>query len=60
MPKKKKHVHSCRMGQSAPKSRSVGKKVSPLHKRVSKKALNEIYEKYYRSQLAALYRAIQE
>ncbi len=58
--KKKTHVHACNLGGENVREKShVGKKVSPLHnKNVDSKALASIYNKYYKDQVAALYRAI--
>jgi hypothetical protein len=57
---KKKFTHSVNMGTSAGKGkRTTGMNVSPLHnKGVSRKALTDIYNKYYRDQVSALYRAV--
>lgn len=51
--KKKRHSHSCNM--PGPNS---GKNVSPMHRGVTSKAITQMYNKYYRDQVAALYRAL--
>ncbi|MDP8299128.1 MAG: hypothetical protein P9L88_04420 [Candidatus Tantalella remota] len=58
--KKKTHVHACNLGSAEIRKKShVGKKVSPLHnKNVDSKALASIYNKYYKDQVSALYRAV--
>lgn len=59
--KEKKHIHSVDFGGSIyGKKRTTGKRVSPNHKSVKKKDLVEIYNKFYRDQVAALYKAIHE
>ena len=57
---KKKYTQSCSMGPAADATeRSSGKKISPLHNRgVNRKSLASIYDKYYRDQVAELYRAV--
>ena len=49
--KKKRHVHSV-----------VAKKVSPNHRSVKpeKKSIMEIYDRYYKEQVTALYKAVKE
>jgi hypothetical protein len=59
--KKKKYIQACEIGGSIyGKRRACGKKVSPLHRGVSSTNLREVYDKFYRDQVAALYRAIQK
>jgi len=56
---KKKNIHPVELGSSIyGKKRSTSKKVSPIHKSVSKKDLIKVYNKFYKSQVNALYRAI--
>ena len=40
------------------KKRSTGKKVSPNHRSVGKKDLVNVYNRFYREQVADLYRAV--
>ena len=54
--KKKGFVQSCEI--AGMKKRSTGKKVSPNHKSVGKKDLVSIYNRFYRDQVADLYRAV--
>lgn len=57
--KKRRHVHFCEFGNDLPKhGTSTGKKVSPLHNSKKTVTLKGIFERYYRDQVAALYRAI--
>jgi hypothetical protein len=57
--KTKKHTHACNLGDPVGSRRtSIGKKVSPLHKGADRRALSEIYDKYYKDQVSALYRAV--
>ncbi|MEA3489414.1 MAG: hypothetical protein U9R44_03605 [Candidatus Omnitrophota bacterium] len=59
MRKKKNYVQSCDLSGSVKGKRNQPcKKVSHLNKRVSKKILRDIYNKYYRNQVADLYRAV--
>ena len=57
--KTKRHVHSLNLGDGtfAPK-KSTSKNVSPNHKSVSRKELITVYNKFYKNQVAALYRAV--
>jgi len=58
---RKKHVHSCELdGSFYGKKRTTGKKVSPNHRSVSKKDLVKVYNKFYKDQVAALYKAIHQ
>ena len=61
MKKKKKYVHAVKLSTSN-KSRkgSTSKKVRARYKNVDKKALSEIFDKYYKNQVSALYRAVQD
>jgi len=54
--KKKGYVQSCEI--SGMKKRSTGKKVSPNHKSMGKKGLVNVYNRFYRDQVADLYRAV--
>jgi hypothetical protein len=54
---KKKFVQSCNMNG---KLRTKEKKAAPSRTNVSKKALTEVYNKFYRDQVTALYRAISD
>lgn len=57
--KTKKHIQACVIGGSMyGKSTSASKRVSPMHKSVDPKALRMVYDKYFRDQAAALYKAI--
>ena len=59
MKKIRKHTHACNLGAPAGnRKNSIGKKVSPLHKGVDRRALSEVYNKYYKDQVSALYRAV--
>ena len=58
---KKKYIQSCEFGGSIyGKKRTTGKKVSPNHRSVSKKDLVRVYNKFYKDQVAALYKAIEK
>ncbi|MGB2601168.1 MAG: hypothetical protein WBD00_07690 [Candidatus Omnitrophota bacterium] len=52
---KKKFVQSCNMSG---RTRANEKKSRPSRTKVSKKALTDVYNKFYRDQVTALYRAI--
>ncbi len=59
--KKKRFIQACEIGGSIyGKKRSRGKKVSPLHRSVNNGSLREVYDRFYKDQVAALYRAIQK
>ena len=59
MRKPKKHIHECRIQRRVmSKGTLAGKKVSPLHKGVDRRALSEVYKKFYKDQVTALYRAV--
>ncbi|MEA3489759.1 MAG: hypothetical protein U9R44_05420 [Candidatus Omnitrophota bacterium] len=59
--KKKKFLQACDIGGSIyGKKRSSGKKVSPIHKSVTSKELMEVYSKFYKDQVSALYRAVRK
>ena len=59
MKKKKRFIQACEIGGSIyGRKRAAGKKVSPLHRSVGTKAVREVYDKYYRDQVTALYKAI--
>jgi len=56
---KKRHIQACELtGSIYGKKRSYDKKVSPNHKSVGKQELLQVYNKFYKDQVAALYRAI--
>lgn len=52
---KKKFVQSCNMNG---RSRANGEKSGSSRAKVNKKALTEVYNKFYRDQVTALYRVI--
>lgn len=54
--KKKGFVQSCEI--AGMKKRSTGKKVSPNHRSVGKNDLVNVYNRFYREQVADLYRAV--
>ena len=57
--KKKRHIQSCVIsGSMYGKSAGASKRVSPMHKSVDPKALRTVYDKYFRDQATALYKAI--
>ena len=57
--KKRRHIQKCAMdGTIYGKRRSTGKKVSPAHNHPDKDDLLRVYNKFYKNQAAALYRAI--
>jgi len=57
--KKKKYNHFCEISNPIyGKKRSTAKRVSPRHKSINNKALSEIFNKYYKDQVTALYRVI--
>lgn len=60
MKKKKRFSHSCAVGKVFGEQKGSVKKSRLLYKNVDKKALAEIYNKYYKHQVAALYRAVQD
>ena len=56
---KKKHIQACDLdGSIYGKKRLYKKKVSPNHKSMNKKDLMKVYNKFYRDQVSALYKAI--
>ena len=60
--RKRKYTHFCSAKEAVcGKKRSTGKKVSPNHYSTAphKKDIAELYTRFYRDQVAALYRAIQ-
>lgn len=57
--KKRRHVHFCEFGHGpARRGTSTGKKVSPLHNPKGATVVKNIFDRYYKGQVAALYRAI--
>ncbi|MBD3425828.1 MAG: hypothetical protein GF409_01200 [Candidatus Omnitrophica bacterium] len=52
---KKKYSHSCNMPNRSRKSNKIRKKMAS---NVSKKALTDVYNRFYRDQVTALYRVI--
>ncbi|NQT33131.1 MAG: hypothetical protein HQ594_05615 [Candidatus Omnitrophica bacterium] len=58
--KKTKYVQSCKIGEPGAKRSSVVKKVRPVHRSTDKKVMQGVFNKYYKQQVAALYRAVQE
>ena len=56
----KKYIQTCDLGGIYGKRHAGGKNVSPNHRsvEVDKKDLITIYNKFYKDQVAALYRAI--
>ena len=54
--KKKRFVQPCNI--SGMGKRNIGKKVSPNHRSVNKKELLDVYNQFYRDQVADLYRAV--
>ncbi|MFC1480206.1 hypothetical protein ACFL5Y_02015 [Candidatus Omnitrophota bacterium] len=57
--RKKRHVHKCNVtGSASGKKESTGNKRSFANEGATRKALDDIYNKYYRNQVASLYRAI--
>lgn len=57
---KKRFIQACEVGGSIYGKKGAGKKVSPIHKDVSKKDLINVYNKFYKNQVTALYEAIQK
>jgi hypothetical protein len=61
--RKRKYTHLCNTkGTLYGRKRSTGKNVSPNHRSIAphKKDIAELYNKFYRDQVAALYRAIRD
>jgi len=59
--KKKRFIQACEMGGSIyGQKRSSGKKVSPMHNTVNKKSLMEVYDKFYKDQVSAVYKAVKK
>ncbi|MBD3380258.1 MAG: hypothetical protein GF408_07345 [Candidatus Omnitrophica bacterium] len=57
--KKKRFLHGCELNSTIyGKKGGPRKKVDPVHNRVSPKDVKEVYEKFYKDQVAALYRAV--
>lgn len=54
--KKKRYVQSCEI--TGMRKSSGGKKVSPNHRSVNKKDLVSVYKRFYKDQVADLYRAV--
>lgn len=56
---RKKYIQACEVGGSIyGKKRRTGKKGNYNRKNVNKKELIKVYNKFYKDQVAALYRAI--
>lgn len=61
MNKKKQFKHEVSFGGPASSGkRSTGKHVSPNHRSVRKKDLVEVYNRFYKSQVSDLYRAVRD
>ncbi len=61
MTKKKGFIQAVELGGSIyGKKRSTGKNVSPNHRSVSKKDIMSVYDKFYKKQADALYKAIKK
>jgi hypothetical protein len=57
--KKRKYIQACNVGGSIyGKKRNTKKRTTISSKQVSKKDLAEVYNKFFKDQVAALYRAI--
>ncbi|MFC1644063.1 hypothetical protein ACFL5C_01915 [Candidatus Omnitrophota bacterium] len=56
--RKKTHIHKCNITGSASSKKESTDKRSFANEGATRKALDDIYTKYYRNQVAALYRAI--
>jgi len=54
--KKKRYVQSCEI--TGMRKRRTGKKVSPNHRSINKKDLVNVYNRFYRDQVADLYKAV--
>lgn len=58
--KKKTFLQACELGAELyGKKGGSRKKVSPIHNKVSKKNVRDVYDRFYKDQVAALYRAVQ-
>lgn len=58
--KNKRHIHFCAIGESlVGKKRAKSRKKNDSKKKSGSNELSDIYNKYYKSQIAALYRAMQ-
>jgi len=59
---KRSFIQACRTSGSVPaaKQRTAGKKVSPIHQSVSSGAVADVYERYYRDPVSALYQAVKK
>ncbi|MFQ5952232.1 MAG: hypothetical protein ACE5JK_02385 [Candidatus Omnitrophota bacterium] len=55
--RKKKYIQACEMGVSI-YGKKKGKKVNTRYKNVRKKDLANVYNKFFKDQVSALYRAI--
>ncbi len=56
---KKRYIQACEVGGSIYGKRTAGKKVSPIHNdKANKKDVADIYNKFYKTQVSALYKAI--
>ncbi len=56
--KKKKYIQACEMGGSIYGKKKVKKRTTLHVKNVQKKDLAEVYNKFFKDQVSALYRAI--
>jgi hypothetical protein len=56
---KKKFIQACEItGSIYAKKRAGGKMVSPIHMSVNREELAKVYNKFYKDQVTALYRAL--
>lgn len=56
---KKKYIQACEItGSIYGKKRAIGKRVSPNHMSVNREELAKVYNKFYKDQVTALYRAL--
>ena len=58
---KRSFTQACEIGGAAfGKGRTTGKKVSPNHYSASSKAVADVYNRYYKEPVAALYQAVKK
>lgn len=58
--RQKRFIQACEIGGSmyGTSKRTTGKKVSPVHNNVNRDEMTNIYNKFYKNQVNALYSAI--
>ncbi|MDD4957139.1 MAG: hypothetical protein PHH49_03390 [Candidatus Omnitrophica bacterium] len=56
----KKYQHRCEFGREDKYFKRNRKRRDTIHERVFSKSLHDIYNRYYKEQVAALYRSLEQ